>query len=100
MRLVEWVDDEGFKHLSYVRDNDPDSFAPRGLSADPPSLDTLDWFYIKRDLWNLLVDSRILTWQDVTHLQNGVSGAILGALRQKVVALYRRPEKLDDTIGE
>jgi len=42
MRKVSWVDETGYKRVSLVRDNDPDSMAQAGIPLGPPDLNELD----------------------------------------------------------
>ncbi|NIM52297.1 MAG: hypothetical protein GTO22_24140 [Gemmatimonadales bacterium] len=104
MRLIQWLDDDGYRRQSLVRDDDPDDMAEYGIPLDPPSLAELDIpEEVKRDLHNELSVRGLLTWTDVMAQQNGVTGvvkAVAGqhdlsepdtrALRRAVLALYRR----------
>jgi hypothetical protein len=89
MRLVEWKDEKGWKHLSWIRDDDPDEMAPRGIKADPPDIEQLEWGQIKRELHNSLVNRRLVTWKDVQQQKEGIKGAVLGVLRRRIVNLYK-----------
>lgn len=89
MKLVQWKDPKGYFHLSLLRKDDPDSNALRGLPQDPPDLSTIDWKAVMRDLHNELVVRRLVTLDDVTRSQNGLTAAILASLKQRMVALYR-----------
>jgi len=89
MKLVQWKDARGFFHLSLLRKDDPNSDAPQGLPQDPPDLSAIDWNAVRRDLHNELVVRRLITLEDITRSQSGLTAAILTALRQRVVALYR-----------
>lgn len=89
MRAVLWEDEDGYKHRSLVRDDDPDSIAPEGILQDPPNVQALDWDAIIKNLHNQLVDRDIFDYQGLINAQNGVTGAILGALKPPVIALYK-----------
>lgn len=89
MRLVKWTDKDGYKHLSYIKDDDPDEEAPNGIPADPPILGRLDWAVIEKELHNLLVDRGLINWQEVQRQQNALISTILGVLKRKIVAIYR-----------
>jgi len=89
MRLVEWKDKKGWKHLSWIRDDDPDEMASRGIKADPPDIEQLEWGQIKKELHNSLVNRRLVTWKDVQQQREGIKGAILGVLRRRIVNLYK-----------
>lgn len=90
MRLIEWMDGEGYKHLSWIKDNDPDTAGPQGIPADPPDLDQLDWNGLKRDLHNALVERRLTDWQAVQRQQDGVTASILGVFKRNIIGLYRQ----------
>ena len=92
MRRIVFEDRYGKKHVSMVRDGDPDDAAPNGIILDPPDLERLDWEEIKRDLHNALVDAGLVTWADVQRKQ-GLRVAILRAVRKKLVYLYREVDK-------
>jgi hypothetical protein len=89
MKLIEWKDTNGLYHLSLIRDSDPDSNAPQGLPQDPPDITQLNWREIQKALHNELVVRRLITLEDVTKSQSGLTAAILAALRRQVAALYR-----------
>ena len=91
MRVVTWQDQTGRRHRSMVRDSDPDSAAPTGLSNDPPDVRALDWEAIQVDLHNALFDAGLFTWTD---LQRGdVRGIILHAVHRRLQQLYREVPK-------
>ena len=89
MKLVQWKDSKGYFHLSLLRRDDSNSDAPQGLPQDPPDLSTIDWKAVARDLHNELVVRRLVTLDDVTRSQSGLTAAILASLKQRMVALYR-----------
>jgi hypothetical protein len=91
MRSVTWTDKHGYKHRSLVRDEDPDDAAPQGILQDPPNLEELDWEGAKRDLHNALVDAGLYSWRDVQR-QEGLRGAILSAIKKRLIYLYREAD--------
>jgi hypothetical protein len=88
MKKVTWTDRDGYKHCSLVRDEDPGDYPERGILQDPPNLDSLDWEGVKRDLHNALVDRGLYTWMDVQR-REGLRGAILSAMKKRLISLYR-----------
>lgn len=91
MRAVQWKDEFGMHRVSLIRDSDPDSFAPRGIEVPAPDvINGLDWDAIKIELQNTLVDTGLLTWDDVENSGNALVGAILGVMRNRIIALYRQ----------
>jgi hypothetical protein len=91
MRQVIWTDKNGYKHRSLLRDQDPDDMASQGILQDPPSLEGMDWEAVKRDLHNTLVSAGLCSWRDVQArgASDGLRGAILAAMKNKLIALYR-----------
>lgn len=91
MRLVEWIDNNGYKHKSWVKDTDPDRAAPGGLPADPPDLDALDWDGCKRELHNALVDRNLTDWPAIQRAgDSGLTSAILAVFKKQLINLYRQ----------
>lgn len=91
MRTVSWEDENGYRHRSLLRDGDHDNMAAQGILQDPPSLEELDWQAVKRDLHNALVTAGLYTWRDMEQgaAGNKLMGAILSAMRTKIIKLYR-----------
>lgn len=92
MKIVEWVDEQGFKHKSLLRDQDPDRLAPSGVPLDPPDLNRLDWEGLKRELHNLLLEKGLRTWKDVQKSQNGVTSSIVTVFKRPIISLYKSEE--------
>jgi hypothetical protein len=99
MKTVIWIDGDGYKHRSLLRDSDPDHLVMQGIPQEPPDLKRLDWDSLMRDLHNILVERGIITWDDVQRGQNMVSSAILQIFKRPIVGLYRedsRNGKMED----
>ena len=91
MKEVVWIDDDGIKHRSFITEAMTDSDAPLGYISDPPDvINEIDWREVARDLQNNLVDRGLFTYRQMRTSQNGLSGAVLAALKRKVIELYRR----------
>jgi len=80
----------GYKYRSTMRD--ADTSPSNGILQGPPNLDELDWEGIKRDLHNGLFDAGLVSWQDIQQKQC-LPGIILGAIRTRLINLYREAEK-------
>ena len=80
----------GFKYRSTMRDVDTEP--SHGMIQGPPNLDELDWEAVKRDLHNALFDAGLMSWLDIQQKQ-GLPGIILGAIRTRLINLYREAEK-------
>jgi hypothetical protein len=80
----------GYKYKSTMRDQDVDP--SQGILQGPPNLEELDWEAIKRDLHNALFDAGLMSWLDIQQKQV-LPGIILGAIRSKLIYLYREAER-------
>ena len=90
MKEVTFTDDEGLLHQSAIRDEDPVELAHEGILQDPPNIvERLDWDAIKRDLHNQLVMRKLFTYNDLVRQKNGLTGAILAAVRKPVINLFK-----------
>jgi hypothetical protein len=91
MREIVWIDSAGKKHKSLIRDDDEPSVAydGGGIPQDPPDIEQIDFEQVKVILHNQLLDRKLLTQEDVNEQQNGITGAVLRALRPFVLELYR-----------
>jgi len=91
MKVTRWIDDSGYQRMSIIRDDDNKVMhAAYGLRRGPPDVTTLDWEEIVRDLHNALTDRNLFTYKDMVQSKDGVSSAILSALKRKVVTLYKQ----------
>jgi hypothetical protein len=90
LKKVPWQDAAGKRHIALVRDGDDEETARKGygIPVDPPDVEQIDWSGVARDLHNELLARDLITKDDVVRSQTGVTGAILAALRRKVLALY------------
>ncbi len=92
MRTVIKTDRFGYKRAWLVKDEDPDELAEQGIPLTPPDLDLIEWEEVKKDLNNILVERGLFTWKDVQRSQNGVTSAVLTAVKRRVITLYKTRE--------
>jgi len=93
MKVVVWTDRLGMKHRSVLQDDMPDNRPKDGYLSDPPDVvHELNWNAISIELHNELVNRGLFTYQDIIYSQNGLTGAILSAIRKKVKNLYKSQE--------
>lgn len=90
MRPLIWTDDAGWRHRSWLRDADPDEMAPRGVPDEPPDVHAIDMEAVRRALHNALVEQELTSWEAVQRAPQGLTPAILAALRPPLMALYRQ----------
>ena len=90
MRLIKQTDNEGYKHLTWIKDNDPDT--AQGIHADPPNIQELDWQAILMEIHNGLVDHNLIQFNDIRRSNSGLDNIILRAIKRRIVNLYRSVE--------
>lgn len=89
MKIINWIDDDGYKRQRAIKEGEPDELAIDGIPLEPPDLERLDWEQLKRDLYHNLMNRDLVSWQDVQFSQNGVTSAILATFKRPLIALYR-----------
>lgn len=89
MKVVKWVDKNGYKRQSLLRDEDPDDMALQGIPLEPPDLSQIDWQEVQRLLHNALVDNGMIEWNDLVTRPNGVTNAIKTSMKRIVTNLYK-----------
>ena len=87
MKLQQYIDDDGYKHLVVLRNNDDDPSI--GIPNDPPDLELLDWAKIKKDIHNLLVDHRLVTWIDIQRSHGKLQNIINSVMKRELITLYK-----------
>lgn len=95
MRMVDYVDERGRERSRAIRDTDPDELAKTGIPSEPPEVDRIDWEKVKRRLHNELMRRGLLTVEDLgaTDSQGNLQGAVIAALKNEVIKLYRSEER-------
>lgn len=100
MITLHWIDENGYYHLSLVRNEDDNPLW--GIPLEPPSLAELGIsIELQKDLHNELVRRNLFSWSDVQAQQNSVTGAVKAVARhhkidnvrqlvRAVISLYRR----------
>ena len=91
MKTIEWTDERGWFHRALVRDQDgvTQAMAGMGLSQDPPDVDRINWEAVKRDLHNLLVQHKIVNWENIRSSNNQLGGILIKALKKHVITLFK-----------
>lgn len=89
MRIVEWTDDDGYYHLSQVRDADSDESAPKiGIPCDPPDVNLIDWEAVKRDTNNLLVKRKLISMADINKSLEHLRSIPQAVLYKRLIDLF------------
>lgn len=100
MKRVEWVDSQGRKRASLLRDADPDEAAPQGIPVEIPDIDMLDWEQIQTNLHNSLVSLGIDSWDEARRQHEAVAGAILNAVRRPLLLYLRSLDAADNNVED
>lgn len=89
MILIETIDNDGYKHLSWYKEGDNSI----GICADPPFLGQIDWLEVEKEIHNTLVDRRLIDWKAVQEQQNSITHIVNAIVKRKIIALYRQATK-------
>jgi hypothetical protein len=91
MRLVEWTDGSGTKHLSWLRERDADEDAAEvGIPHDPPALGGLGLDADRaRVLHNALVEKRLVVWRNSVDFKRGLAAAAKAAGVEDATVLFQ-----------
>lgn len=93
MRLIEWSDRQGTKHLAWLRDGDLDEDAAKyGIPNDPPDLGPLGLPKKRtKELHNLLVERRLISYQNSIEFKRKLAEVAGGdvILGRQLLRLYR-----------
>lgn len=90
MRIIQKIDENGYKHLYYIKDIDLDT--AKGIPADPPNINELDWDAIKREIHNALIDARLIQLQNIRRSNSGLDNILLKPIKRRLIELYRSIE--------
>jgi len=90
MKIVVWVDSEGYKHRSMLRDSDSPLRPEIGIPSDPPDIRSIDWDVVTRDLHNLLVERGLLTSKDISEKPGQLSNAVNITATRAIIRLFRQ----------
>jgi hypothetical protein len=88
MKHVNWIDDNGKKRRSMIKDTDGIEMAKYGIPSEPPDVRTLDIEAIFQELEALQHDRGLYTWQAVLVDQTGFQ-ACLNVFKRHMIRLYR-----------
>ena len=90
MKAVTWTDQSGRKRRSLIRDTDGPEKAQYGIPCEPPNIfEEIDWNAIKDEVYGILIDNGITSWQDAQRDQAGFSSAC-NVLKRHLTSLYKR----------
>jgi len=90
MKVVTWVDENGRKRRSMIRDIDGDHMAKSGIPVEAP-IDRLDWPALQNEVADILNQYGLLTWNDVQRDKTGLDAA-LTAFKRRLINLYKQVE--------
>ncbi len=90
MRIIDYIDDDGYKRRVSLPDDAPDTHANMGILVGPPNLAPLD-LPPQHDLAlnNELFDRGLLTAEDVQGRQEELSAALKRVLKLDILILQQ-----------
>ncbi len=91
MKLVDWVDLDGYLHRAQLRDEDDSRHPEYGLPVGPPPFNLMDWEGLKREINNILVRENVSTFNELQRSSVAMP-AIANICKRYIAALYRESE--------
>jgi hypothetical protein len=89
MKIVTYIDGEGWKRRSLIKDDMLPEQASQGIPRDPPDVMQLDCEAILRELNNLLVDRELFTIADLNLNPGSLRNVVQAVLYNKLMSLYK-----------
>lgn len=89
MKAVLWVDSDGRRRRSLIKDTDGTEMSRHGIPADPPDIRSLDWEAISREIEALQFDFGLFTWRAALNNQVGLQ-ACINVFKRHLLELYRK----------
>jgi hypothetical protein len=88
LKAVLWIDDNGRKRRSLIKDNDEPEMARYGVPADPPDLRMMDMEAVFREIEALQYDRGLFDWRAANNDPGGIQ-ACINAFKREMLKLYR-----------
>ena len=88
MKPVFWVDDNGRKRRSLIKDDDGPEKARYGIPQDPPDIRSIDMESVYREIEALQYEYGLYDWRAVNANQASVQ-ACINVFKRKLLDLYR-----------
>ncbi|TRO54469.1 hypothetical protein E2P63_01195 [Candidatus Bathyarchaeota archaeon] len=96
MKSVSYIDENGWKRRSFIKENMSDQEAEFGIPDGVPDLMQLEdqMYEALKELNNLLFDREIFTLRDVQQKHNQLRNAVESIFYPKVLNLYKENKEV------
>jgi len=88
LKPIVWIDDNGRKRRTLIKDNDGPEKARYGIPADPPDVRTMDMESVFREIEALQYERGLFDWRAVNRDQASIQ-ACINVFKRKLLDLYR-----------
>ena len=96
MKSVDYIDENGWKRRSFIKENMSEQEAPFGIPNGVPELRQLEEEIeeMLKELNNLLFDRELFTIRDVQQKHNQLRSAVETVFYPKVLNLYKENKEV------
>jgi len=102
MKLVKWMNGDGWLQQSFIKNNMPNSKADLGIPHNPPDLRQIDCEGALQELNELLIQRELITLDDLNKNPNMLQNSILSVFHRRILDLYKQekiiPEFQDEEL--
>jgi len=92
MKNILWIDQDGFKRRSLVRDTDGIDRIRQGIPVEFPDVYGDGWNELAKEIANILVEDNVRTYADLLHSQPTIN-AISNVVKRRIIDSYRNASK-------
>lgn len=93
MKYIDWVDENGRRRRSLVKDDDGVEAAPFGIPLEPPDIRKLDWQAVIKEIENIQYEYGMYNWNAAQHslaIQNCIN-----VFKREFIKFYKLSEQED-----
>jgi hypothetical protein len=88
LKAITWIDDNGRKRRSLIKDNDGPEMARYGIPSDPPDIRSMDIEAVFREIEALQFEHGLYSWRAANDDPSGIQ-ACINVFKRKMLELYR-----------
>jgi hypothetical protein len=88
LKAVLWIDDNGHKRRSLIKNDDEPEMARYGIPSDPPDIRSIDMEAVYREIEALQYEHGLFDWRSANQNQGAIQ-ACINVFKRKFLELYR-----------
>jgi hypothetical protein len=88
LKAVIYIDNNGQKRRSLIKDNDEPEMARYGIPSDPPDVRTIDMEAVFREIEALQYERGMFDWRAVNSSPDNIQ-ACINVFKRELLKLYR-----------